>query len=223
MYWTDAHQVRRPDALEFRGGRIRRSNPNGTDAETILYVGSCPCDIVIHGGKIYWSEWHTHSVRRADLDGANTESVLSRGEYIYAITIHGDRIYWAESYWTESSRSTTIQRAHLDGTNVETLVVYGSTRTNIRDIAVHDGKLYWAYMHRIYRSNLDGSASGTFIHDSSVHAIAFHDDKIYWADSSTYSGGGHTEVKRAELANPSGVETLIRTRNYYANGVAIYP
>ena len=45
--------------------------------------------------------------------------------------------------------------------------------------------------------------------------------KLYWWDSRNSVSGKHTEIKRAELADPTGVETLIST-NYASTEIALY-
>ena len=214
MYWTDYYVARVTVDGRVIECRIRRSNPDGSGVETIVSQLSS-CDMGIHGGKIYWIE--PSSVSRADMDGTNTETILSGLWQLNNIAVGGGRIYWSAYF------PLRIQSANLDGTSVETLVVYDDERDSIRDIAIYNGKLYWAYRHRIYRSDLDGSANETFIDDSNIAAMAFHDEKVYWADSTTYSGGGHTKIKRAELVYPTEVETVIRIRNYRTFGIAIYP
>ena len=64
-------------------------------------------------------------------------------------------------YWTDSGPDK-IQRANLDGSNIEDLVklgyrLYGGPRGIALD--VEGGKMYWidVYTNKIQRANLDGS------------------------------------------------------------------
>ncbi len=63
-------------------------------------------------------------------------------------------------YWTKAG-THHIQRANIDGSNVEGLVTVGSEYRGLKGIAldVAEGKMYWANWHdgKIQRADLDGS------------------------------------------------------------------
>jgi hypothetical protein len=109
-------------------------------------------------------------------------------------------------YWTDSGPGR-IQRANLDGTNVETLVT-GLT-AGLRGIAVDgaSGKMYWADFTagKIQRANLDGTGIQDIITGSvtGVREIALDltAGKIYWGDYNA------NNIRRANL-DGTNIETL---------------
>ena len=66
LYWAD----------EFTG-RIYKSNPDGTDLQTLI-TGDLlnSAEAVLGGGKLYWSDAERGIIQRVDLDGSNLETVV---------------------------------------------------------------------------------------------------------------------------------------------------
>lgn len=140
MYWTDI-------------GTIRRANLDG--AEQVIIVNSllCPVGLAldVEDGKIYWTDCST--IQRADLNGANVEVLVSnlgspRG---IALDLSGGKMYWTDT----SSRK--IQRANLDGSDVQDLIASGLQFPQGIALDVAGGKMYWADDGRIQRANLNGT------------------------------------------------------------------
>ena len=108
-------------------------------------------------------------------------------------------------YWVDQ-RSDKIQRANLDGSNVEDLVTgLASPRRLALDVAA--GKMYWADSGggKIQRANLNGSNVESLVTGLETPvgiALDVAAGKMYWADS----GGG--KIQRANL-NGSNVESLV--------------
>jgi len=126
-------------------------------------------------------------------------------------------------YWTERSLRK-IQRANLDGSNVEDLVVELEPISIALDV---DGsKIYWTDIRtdKIQRSNLDGSNVEDLValevsNSSGPWNIALDVDggKIYW----TYrTSGTEDKIQRSNL-DGSNVEDLITTGLHYINGIAL--
>ena len=126
------------------------------------------------------------------------------------------KIYWAD----ESSNK--IQRANLDGSEVEDLVT-GPRNSDFEDIAldVGRGKMYWkdnSRPYKIQRANLDGSEVEDLITGSGYAgyegglALDVGRGKIYWTN-------GRSKIQRANL-DGSEVEDLI-TGLDDPNGIAL--
>ena len=114
----------------------------------------------------------------------------------------GVKIYWVES------GSSTIKRANLDGSSVETLVNSGLSTPNAIALDAAGGKMYWVESGNdtIKRANLDGSSVETLVNSglSTPNGISLDvsGGKMYWSDS------GNGTIKRANL-NGSSIETLV--------------
>ena len=122
-------------------------------------------------------------------------------------------------YWTTSSGTNLdmgkIQRANLDGSNVEDLITHGLINPYALALDVGQGKMYWTDLNTgkhpaIQRANLDGSNVEDLItrsagsHSPAGLALDVGRGKMYWTD--LYYGTG--KIQRANL-DGSNVEDLI--------------
>ena len=106
----------------------------------------------------------------------------------------------SQMYWTSAGR---IQRANLDGSNIEDLVAgLGSARDLALDVA--GGKIYWMTgAGRIQRANLDGSNIEDLVTGLDFPfdlALDVTGGKMYWSNSG--------RIQRANL-DGSNIEDLI--------------
>ncbi len=123
-----------------------------------------------------------------------------------ALTLEDDdapKMYWAD-YGTNK-----IQRADLDGSNVEDLITTGLNNPFGIALDVGGGKMYWTDYgtNKIQRADLDGSNVEDLISGlSRPYGIALDvgGGKMYWTDSRT------SRIQRADL-NGSNFENLITT------------
>jgi len=194
MYWTDSD------------GCIRRANLDGTDIEDIITGIYYPHGIALDldAGKMYW----THSgLHRANLDGSASEFLVDPSTTYAAHDVELDTSA-GKMYWTMIIPGW-IQRANLDGTNMEDVLTGLATPTGIA-LDVQAGKIYWTETptsgtNRIRRANLDGSGaedlvqSGLRIQGLALDLVA---GKIYWTNYATGT------IHRANL-DGSGVEDLV--------------
>ncbi len=134
LYWIDSTQ-----------GKIHSANLNGENIRTITQTDNDIMHIAVDaaGGKLYWTD--QYSIWRVNLDGTNSEKVLTISRaytYIKGIAVADGKIYWTErlAWWRTSGN---IQRANLNGTNIETLATLLGTPTGIAVDTV-GGKVYWA-------------------------------------------------------------------------------
>lgn len=131
MYWAD-----------LGAGRIQRANLDGSDVEDIItnLLGPNGIALDLDGNKIYWADEFSGKIQCANLDGSQRKTLFVRyGKLIgtalnIPLDILGLRIYYANSpigialdisggkiYWTTPHRYK-IQRANLDGSNIEDFV-----------------------------------------------------------------------------------------------------
>src|SRR5262245_51088248 len=113
--------------LDLSGGRVFSINPDGSGAKTLVTGCRNPDGIAVDtdAGYIYWTNMgnpsrNDGSIERADLDGGNRRFVVPEGGTFTPKQLTLDRatgrLYWCDR---EGMR---VMRAHVDGSNVETLV-----------------------------------------------------------------------------------------------------
>ncbi len=116
-------------------------------------------------------------------------------------------------YWRDLGMGK-IQRANLDGSNIEDLINTGDTiysRPGGLALDVDGGKMYWTNKKgEIQRANLDGSNIETLIfsrHRLSGFALDMGRGKMYWMDSEV----GYRDSGRIQRANLDGsnIEDLV--------------
>ena len=234
MYWTEY------DYAEVTG-KIMRANQDGSQVQPLFqfYYGwvdglatAGPLDVV--GGKMYWSVSGTRGtssskveIIRANLDGSQVESLVkwNRPASIEALWIVptdlaldaiAGKIYWtAQGEYYKGKREQfegLIQRANLDGSQVETLL---SKLENIPTgiaLDITKSKMYWSGSDRIQRANLDGSQVESVVSEPAGRlTLDVTEGQVYWSRSD--------KIKRANL-DGSGVETLISGLDS-ATGIAL--
>ena len=100
---------------------IRRANLDGSNLETLLTAsdlgGVQEIALDVAGGKMYWTVRGPDTrIQRANLDGSELEVLVSSGlSDLHGIALDVDA---GKMYWTDMG-SEKIQRADLDGSNVE--------------------------------------------------------------------------------------------------------
>ena len=158
MYWVDAEAQ-----------KVQRANLNGTNIEDLVDVGgrSVPWGIAldISDGKVYWTDTGLKGrgrIQRASLDGSDAEDLVTGldGPVDISLDPANGKMYWLDTAFP--LRSGTIQRADLDGTNVETVLSLGNFSGSLAiDLDLVNEKIYWMTedfsLATISRANLDGS------------------------------------------------------------------
>ncbi len=136
MYWTNVST-----------DKIQRANLDGSNIEDLATRTQgleTPRGIAldVEGGKMYWTDSQTAKIQRANLDGSNIEDLATRTQGLetprgIALDVEGGKMYWTdgEMYWTTDS-TAKIQRANLDGSNIEDLVVATTTVRPAHGIAI---------------------------------------------------------------------------------------
>jgi DNA-binding beta-propeller fold protein YncE len=143
--------------------------------------------------------------------------ICAQGLLVVPAAHAADKMYWTH---TADLMNYEIQRANLDGSEVETLL---SGLEMVLGIALDltNEKMYYTenkytdpQVHRITRANLDGSDPVVLVNGNRPYGIALDvaGGKIYWTDQSG-------DIYRANLADGSGVESLVSTSGPY--GIAL--
>ena len=135
------------------------------------------------------------------------------------VTVSSDFVYTPSSfsriYWTDGEAGT-IQRANLDGSNIETLVTETGAFPQLAGLAldVAGGKMYWTdrIQDDIRRANLDGSNIETLVTVPGWPAdlalvLDVAGGKMYWTISPPFSDG-EGSIQRANL-DGTNIETLV--------------
>ena len=118
VYWTDSDT-----------GKIQRANLNGSNVEDLVTGARMPNDIALDaaGGKMYWADYESKQISRANLNGSNIEILVEglAGPSGIVLDIARRKIYWTDQVWSPVTGSITesnIQRANLDGSNVQEII-----------------------------------------------------------------------------------------------------
>jgi hypothetical protein len=203
IYWADPTADWTPTDPIAGTATIGGANLDGTGMTPAAVTGlESPCGVAVNGTHLFWANRRQDSIGRAALDGSGLNNLLFRtpsGSYPCGVAIDDAYVYWANHGY--GTRGTTIGRAKLDGSSVESGFVGGAV--NPCGVAVDDEYLYWANEGSspgsggtIGRARLDGSGADVdFIQTDAVLpcGVAVDGSHVYWANT---AGGS---VGRAQL------------------------
>ena len=174
---------------------IRRANLDGSNPKTLVKGMSVISELTfdVAGGKMYWTHGtgsEYHEIQRANLDGSNVETFLRTAprhqRRDLTLNVSDGKMYWTSYQYDENSNPLVveIQRANLDGSNIETLVTEGKPSGPILDVG--GGKMYWTDwdLGKIQRANLDGSNIETLVTEGEPTSLTLDafGKKMYWRD-----------------------------------------
>ena len=148
----------------------------------------------------------TVAVMASDASGATTTQIFTVNVTRPVPESQG-KMYWTD--W----ETDKIQRANLDGSQIETLVTTGLDSPSSLALDVAGGKMYWidAGTDKIQRANLDGSQIETLVATELDFPQALVLDlaggKMYWTDE--------WDIRKIQRANLDGsqIETLVDDRS----------
>ena len=210
MYWTD-----------LNNHKIWRADLDGTEVQALVRTPD-PFGLAADAtrGKLYWIEGGTNKIRRANLDGTNAEDLVTAGLRSptgLALDVASGKIYWTDAGVIDvptNAGTGKIQRANLNGTNIQTLVT-GLPYPLYIALDVAGGKMYWTDHDltsgdgKIQRANLNGTnIQDLFTGSFSTDGIALDTTarKMYWTNSD------YKKIQRANLNGTNVEEFAITSR-----------
>lgn len=173
MYWADR-----------LSGKMQRANLDGSGIEDLITSGlSGPGGIALDvaAGKMYWTNTFLLKIQRADLSGSNVEDLLTIAEPdLYprgiALDLTAGKMYWTLLDIPFGKIPGKIQRANLDGSEIEDLVARDIPFVDCPSriaLDIRAGKMYWTNPgFQILRANFDGSGQEDIIAAASPRGIA---------------------------------------------------
>ena len=150
---------------------------------------------------------------------SNTDNNCSDGVRVTVSSGGGGGVGTPKMYWRDTG-TEKIQRANLDGSQVEDLITTGLRTPLGIALDVGRGKMYWTDYgtEKIQRANLDGSNVEDLITTGLTTPVGIALDvgrgKMYWTDTGT------DKIQRANL-DGSNVEDLITTGLRTPEGIAL--
>jgi hypothetical protein len=170
---------------------------------------------------LYWTDIGTSKIQRFAPNCPNGIEDLLTTPVVFtpvgiALDVSGGKMYWTE----QSVADFMIQRADLDGSNVE-LLVTGLVSPSGIALDVTGGKMYWTDIgaSKIQRANLDGSNVEDLVTTGVIMprdiALDVAGGKIYWTEGSP----ADFMILRADL-NGANVEFLV-TALWSPYGIAL--
>ena len=185
------------------------ANPTGTPARVLVATSGgatsdCPAQpedtVTRYDGQDVYLAACEPGEATVELRRASDHGVLE----VYTLTIP----YRSRMYWTNAGSRDRIQRADIDGSNLENLVTTGLSQPIDLALDVVGGKMYWADhgTDKIQRANLDGSRIEDIITSGLRYPVGLALDltagKMYWTDMELRS------IRRASL-DGSRIENLV--------------
>ena len=210
----------------------------GSDTITVTIHVTDSTDPPVLGVYMYWADTGANKIQRANLDGSNVQDLVPAGSgrpVGIALDLAGGKMYWTDrdkADETDPTGRSSIQRANLDGSNVETLVLGGNSVKEYIALDISGGKMYWSeWIHpaigadsRIRRANLDGSnIEDIVLRIDSIRGLTLDisQPKIYWGTldklrSANLDGSNIQDVLTVD--DPHGIALDITgSKIYWAN------
>ena len=153
---------------------------------------------------ILWTEFNARTVKQADLNTFVVQPLIARtaGPPVrIAVDPAGGKMYWT----TAGAGPFLLQRANLDGTDLETIITTVDAALGVA-LDAQAGRVYWNERTAIRRANLDGTnvqtiGAGALMQDITLDLV---NQKLYL----THWVGGSGRIERSNL-DGTGRETLI--------------
>ena len=239
MYWADqgTDRIQRADLDGSRVEDVVTSLPPWVRSSRVSGPNDIALDVA--AGKIYWTVWDgtpaaRNKIQRANLDGSRVEDLVTalpgvRKPNGLALDLSAGKIYWTNTFDDDEQGTGKIQRANLDGSQIEDLVTSGLGWPIGISLDAAAGKMYWTDTHanKIQRANLDGSQVEDLITSGldvpANMALEVATGKMYWTNyQSTRTGPvpGSGEILRANL-DGSQVENLVTSGLDRPDGLAL--
>jgi outer membrane protein assembly factor BamB len=126
MYWTEIGVG--SEASAAPDGKIRRARLDGTEIETLVtgVVDPEALALDLQDGRMYWGDFYTGTISRGDLEGGNAQILITglTGLRAFDLDLADGKIYLSRDA-TSADSPSRIQRADLDGTNLQDFLITG--------------------------------------------------------------------------------------------------
>ena len=168
-------------------GKIVAVNLSDTSNRTIIHDGlGYPLQVAVNWitKRLYWCTCDNtlSTIEYSDFYGDNREKLLEDVASIQTIALDpcSDHIYWI----TTTDKSGVISKMKLDRTNRHVIISNNNQSPNSLVIDFVTSKLYWASMHMIQTSDLEGENRSTVYRTMSrrPNALSLYGDILYWAE-----------------------------------------
>ncbi|XP_028842104.1 low-density lipoprotein receptor-related protein 5 isoform X3 [Denticeps clupeoides] len=207
IYWTDVSTK-----------TISRAFLNGSSVEHVIEFGlDYPEGMAVDwmGHNVYWADTGTNRIEVARLDGQYRQVLICKDlDNPRSLALDPAKGYM---YWTEWGGRPRIARAHMDGSNIKTLVDKVG-RANGLTIDYLDQRIYWTDLDTcmIESTNMQGQQR-EIVADDLPHPFGLtqYSDFIYWTDWNLRS------IERADKR--SGLNrTLVQGQLEYVMDILVF-
>ena len=151
IFWTDSLNT-----------GVYAARRDGSNPRQILDRGDeQPLQMLVDGDRLLWTQWvgSNAGVYSSDFDGADVRRLAAgHGDVGPGIALAEGRLFWIYGY--------SIYTAARDGSGFRELIdlqsaVGGEQGIAPRDLAVHEGQLYWTDVNRdgLFTARIDGSGT----------------------------------------------------------------
>jgi hypothetical protein len=175
----------------------------------------------IEANKMYWADNGGSAIRRANTNGTGVETLLDASDGVLSPSALALDLVNAKMYFPydlpAGVDNTKIQRANLDGSGIEDVLVgLNSISPIVIRLDVAGGKIYWlrstAAASRIHRANLDGTGSVQLFQLSGITGFDLDivNGKIYWSQVPSLAClPGECKIQRSNLDGTSIEDVLV--------------
>jgi len=174
-----------------------------------LLVVACAYQGTALADSVYWTDKKTNIIYRGNRDGSGSHTALVSGlgqARGLGLDIAGGKMYWADADMGK------IQRANLDGTDIEDLVTGLPFLADV-ELDLTAGKVYWSQIdfgnparNAIRRANFDGSDLEdvrTGLNQPYYFELHPAGGKIYWAELT------NTMIHRMNIDGSGAIEDVV--------------
>ena len=165
-------------------GKIVAVNLSDTSNRTIHDGLGFPLQVAVNWitKRLYWCDFTLSTIEYSDFYGDNRKTLMKIVGDIQTIALDScsDHIYWI----TTTEKSGVISKMKLDRTNRHVIISNNNPSPNSLVIDFVTSKLYWASMHMIQTSDLEGENRSTVYRTMSrrPNALSLYGDILYWAE-----------------------------------------
>jgi hypothetical protein len=164
---------------------------------------------------LYWLDINASRVMRSQDFTSGAAIVMRTGTAPdgVAVDVAGGKVYWTNMGSLLGTGGGSLQRANLDGSDVETIVPAGMAQTPKQmQLDLVNGKLYFCDREgaKVWRANLDGSGLETIVSGHGFNqlvgvALDVAAGKFYFSDRN------NRKILRANIEMPAGETGANRT------------